>query len=266
MWTIDYVLQLASLGYNSAYIHTREAGVSYNLFDPPAPGLDQNIPGWTTGPPYHALLVVAEALHIDNANGMAVVDLNVPSPSNTVAGYALYPSGSSSQPPARLVLFNFANDTATFKFAQNYTAIPANGVNVTIGNVAIKYLSASSITSSLNITWGGQVVDGGGNLQGDVDNTTLSACGTEAGCLIAVPGPSVALVYLDGTAAATNTGSTATTGSSNGTSTTTGVNSPASESTVTFLLPAGGAMSKIAWSSHFVLFALALVWGSLLVL
>ncbi|KAG8978308.1 hypothetical protein FRB90_008455, partial [Tulasnella sp. 427] len=93
LWTIDYALQLASLGYTSAYIHTREPGVTYNLFDPPAANLDQNTPGWTTGAPYHAMLFVTEALH--SSGGMAVVDVQAPSPTtaaNSVAAYAIYPT------------------------------------------------------------------------------------------------------------------------------------------------------------------------------
>ncbi|KAG8907054.1 hypothetical protein FRB99_005431 [Tulasnella sp. 403] len=203
MWAIDYALQLASLGYQSAYIHTREAGIPYNLFSPPLPTLDQNSPGWTTGPPYHSLLVVAEALHAPDVPTMAVVDLGLPSPSNTVAAYAIYPSPTPSiarMPPLRLVLFNYAqNGSTTFQFVQNNTGIDhTTGRKVTIGDVAVKYLQASSVVAAVNITWAGQLVDGGGNLQGSPTNTTITDCGSSDGCSITLPGPSVAIVFFDG--------------------------------------------------------------------
>lgn len=211
MWTIDYALQLASLGYNSAYIHTREAGVTYNLFDPPAPNVDPNQPGWTTGPPYHALLVVAEALYSANTLGMAVVDLNLTTPRyappNSIVGYGLYPTPNATHPPmppTRLVLFNFGNNgTLPFEFNINDTAVdPVHGTPMVLnGDVAVKYLLANDVNSNLNITWGGQVVSGGGVLQGDIINTTVLNCGLH-GCLIGVPGPGVAVVFLDGPKAA----------------------------------------------------------------
>ena len=47
LWSADYALQLAAVGYSGAYLHTRERGVTYNLFDPPdAPA---GGPGWRGG-------------------------------------------------------------------------------------------------------------------------------------------------------------------------------------------------------------------------
>ncbi|KAG8855621.1 hypothetical protein FRB96_006816 [Tulasnella sp. 330] len=208
LWTIDYVLQLATLGYASAYIHTREAGITYNLFDPPAAGVDPNSAGWTTGPPYHALLVVAEALHKLTSPIMSVIDLLLISPNNTLAGYALYPAPNATsprRPPTRFVLFNYAGSgTAEFYFTPNYTGInPSAGdraVSVPAGNITVKYLLASELTSNFNISWAGQVVNGGGVLTGQPTNTTFTNCDGSGGssCTITVPGPGLALVYLDG--------------------------------------------------------------------
>ncbi|KAG9009888.1 hypothetical protein FRB94_011334 [Tulasnella sp. JGI-2019a] len=208
LWTIDYVLQLASLGYASAYIHTREAGVTYNLFDAPAAGVDPNTPGWTTGTPYHALLVVAEAFHKLTSPIMSVVDLHLTSPNNTLVGYALYPTPNATsprRPPSRFVLFNYANTgTGEFYFTPNYTGInPSAGdmaVSVPDGNITVKYLLASDLNANMNISWAGQVVSGGGVLTGDPANTTFPKCDGVGGssCTITVPGPGLALVFLDG--------------------------------------------------------------------
>ncbi|KAG8905052.1 hypothetical protein FRC01_008498, partial [Tulasnella sp. 417] len=206
LWTIDYALQLASLGYTSAYIHTREPGVTYNLFDPPAANLDQNTPGWTTGAPYHSLLFISEALHTDGAKGMGVVDIQAPSPTtaaNSVAAYAIYPTPLPSiarMPPTRFVIINYAaNGPLTFQFNQNNTGVnPTTGGIMSIGTVTVKQLTAASLATNANITWAGQVVDGGGNLQGTVANTTVTGCGSATGCAIEVPGPGAVIVYLDG--------------------------------------------------------------------
>ncbi|KAG9037171.1 hypothetical protein FS837_001498, partial [Tulasnella sp. UAMH 9824] len=207
LWTIDYALQLASLGYTSAYIHTREPGVTYNLFDPPAANLDQNMPGWTTGAPYHSLLFVTDALHSEG-KGMAVVDLQAPSPenaANSVAAYAIYPTGDSSSgiarmPPTRFVIINYAaNGPLNFQFNQNNTGVtPAIGGLMSIGKVNVKQLTADALPTNANITWAGQVVDGGGNLQGTPTNITVTGCGSSKGCTIEVPGPGAVVVYLDG--------------------------------------------------------------------
>ncbi|KAG9043795.1 hypothetical protein FS837_009125 [Tulasnella sp. UAMH 9824] len=207
LWTIDYALQLASLGYTSAYIHTREPGVTYNLFDPPAANLDQNMPGWTTGAPYHSLLFITEALHSEG-KGMGVVDLQAPSPenaANSVAAYAIYPTGDSSSgiarmPPTRFVIINYAaNGPLSFQFNQNNTGVtPAIGGLMSIGKVSVKQLTADALPTNANITWAGQVVDGGGNLQGTPTNITVTGCGSSKGCTIEVPGPGAVVVYLDG--------------------------------------------------------------------
>ena len=75
LWAMDYALQLASVGYSGAFIHTRERGVSYNLFDPPPNG-DESA-GWTTGSTYYALLPVAEALSSSSKNGSYIKDMEI---------------------------------------------------------------------------------------------------------------------------------------------------------------------------------------------
>ncbi|CDO71397.1 Glycoside Hydrolase Family 79 protein [Trametes cinnabarina] len=87
LWTADYALQMASVGYAGAYLHTRERGITYNLFDPPD-AVAGGAGAWTTNPSFYGMLPVAEAL--SSANGSRVVDLNVQNSmsdkSATVAG------------------------------------------------------------------------------------------------------------------------------------------------------------------------------------
>ncbi|KAE9409375.1 hypothetical protein BT96DRAFT_962470 [Gymnopus androsaceus JB14] len=106
MWSIDYALQLASIGYTAAYIHTREQGISYNVVTPP--NISQIDSGsWTTNPPFYGLVCTSEILA--SSNGSIVTDLNVSSDS---VQFTL-PSGLNASNPK---------------------------------NTLVKYLSASSIT------------------------------------------------------------------------------------------------------------------------
>ena len=108
IWTVDYALQMASVGYSAAYLHTRERGVTYNLFDPPN-GPAGALGDWTTNPSFYAYFPLAEALQA--TNGSKVVDLNIQNSvtdkTATVAGYAIYDVVSSNV--NRIVLFNFEN-------------------------------------------------------------------------------------------------------------------------------------------------------------
>ena len=81
LWTVDYALQLASVGYSAIHIHTRERGISYNVMTPPDGPVGS--PGaWTTNPPFYAVLATAEP---------------TPSPSSAPPSSShSYPSSSSS--------------------------------------------------------------------------------------------------------------------------------------------------------------------------
>jgi hypothetical protein len=180
MWTIDYALQLASNNFSAAYIHTRESGISYNLFDPPAAGAVTG--DWVTGPPYYALLVVAEALRSSSRN--VVVDLDLASSrtqnTSTVAGYSIYDGGK----PSRIVFFNFSgSQKATF-------AMPGSPN----GAIAVRYLTAPNVTAKAGITWNGMTVDGTGVLRG-AENTVTIQC--QNGCSLDLPAPGVAVVFLN---------------------------------------------------------------------
>ncbi|KAG8934630.1 hypothetical protein FRC02_009574 [Tulasnella sp. 418] len=226
MWAIDYSLQLASLGYGSSYIHTREAGISYNLFEPPPAGVDPSN-SWSTGPSYHSVLVVAEALHNPKAPWapVAVVDLNADnsmlSPQSTVAAYAIYPSpdpNNARKPPIRFLLFNYAlNGSTTFQ----YVPPPLSEGQTWTNSVNVKYLTAESVTARFNISWAGQILSGEGKMTGNLATTSVPCNQTES-CAIPVPGPGVALVFLDGGDLLEDSNGTSTGGNNGGNENTSG--------------------------------------------
>jgi len=194
----DYALQMASDGFTAAYIHTRERGISYNLFTPPdgpngAPG------PWTTNPPYYALIATAEALQSSDGNGVIVTDLNISgSKTNTqipVGGYAIY--NAKGQAVEQFVLFNYANISNTF-------ALPASAFSSDTKKtgIVVKYLSAQSEQEQTSIAWGGQSLAGVGN--GEFQNTsaTWAAPNKEldctSGCSVEIPPVAMAVVFAGG--------------------------------------------------------------------
>jgi len=219
MWGVDYALQLASVGYSGAYLHTRERGVTYNLFDPPA-GVAAGAGAWTTNPTFYTYLPMSEALQ--GTNGSRVLDLNIQNSSSdatqSVAGYSIYDSVSNT--PHHLVLFNFANATGApvdFTFPANMFASTPNT------NVSVRYLTAPNVNEKFNIAWGNLTWNGVG------DGVPVTATGSyvkadesiacEQGCTISVPGPALAVVYIGGFDAlsAANTSSSPSSSSSNST-------------------------------------------------
>ena len=195
LWTVDYALQMASIGYSAAYIHTREQGVTYNMFSPPdgpngAPG------PWTTNPPYYGLLVVAEAL--SSTNGSIVVDLNVQQSQTdlgaTVSGYAIYDAVNSTV--QQLVLFNYANVSSSDNSSATFSVPAQVFANTT---VTVKYLQAQSLQENLNIAWGGQSFVNVGDGKPVSINASWAPANAEvdcsSGCSINVPGPGLAVVF-----------------------------------------------------------------------
>ncbi|KAJ7226050.1 hypothetical protein GGX14DRAFT_423589 [Mycena pura] len=194
LWSVDYALQMATVGYTQAYLHTREAGISYNLLAPPSgpPGS----PGpWTTNSPYYSLLTVAEALRTEH--GAIVADLNLggsmTNPAATTSAYAVY--NADNKTVSRLALFNWANTTTQF-------VLPASVFN-SEGTALVKFLAAATPEEETNISWGGEtwgpgVSDGKSTLTPDwaVPNQNLTGCAKD-GCTFTAPGPSLAMVFLD---------------------------------------------------------------------
>jgi len=191
MWAADYVLQLGSVGFVAAFIHTREQGISYNLVTPPT--IDLINGQWVTNPPFYALITVAEILQSDN--GVIVADLNIAgsttNPNAGVAGYAIYDSSNSSV--IRTVLFNFGNSSTTF-------TLPSNSAS-TASSTTVKYLSAPSATENNTIAWGGETYLGAGDgkLIAPPNGSSWAVPNNQMdcsnGCSVDVPGPSVAVVF-----------------------------------------------------------------------
>lgn len=199
MWTVDYVLQMASVGYSAAYLHTRERGVTYNLFDPPN-GPAGSAGDWTTNPSFYAYFPLAETLQA--TNGSKVVDLNIQDSATdktaTVAGYAIYDVLSSNV--NRIVLFNFENktsSTASFTLDPSFFSASSHA-----SNVLIRYLAAPDVNEKKQISWGNLTFAGVGD--GNVVQATFDSAVADKntdcsqGCTIDVPGPAVAVVFVGG--------------------------------------------------------------------
>lgn len=191
LWTVDYVLGLAASNFTAAYLHTREPGISYDIFTYPNKSGVSNS-GWKTGPPYYSLLLLSEAfsnLESPSSNGSVVVDLRLDNPT-AVAGYALYNGNALSAAPRALVLFNFDNATSTTTFTLPSGLAPSNDLQT-----RVRTMTAPTIheQSSSHIKYAGQTVGGSGKLKGKLKQTIVQCQG---GCSVQVPGPGVALVVL----------------------------------------------------------------------
>ncbi|KAK0470434.1 putative glycoside hydrolase [Desarmillaria tabescens] len=178
LWLIDAGLKSAERGFSGAYIHTREAGIQYNLFDPPT----STSSGWITGAPYYAALFLAETF---SASGNIIVDLNLNdslhNPSATSAAYGVYDAESTR---GKIVLLNLSEqgDEQTYDIPANMTA-----------SLRYRLLLAPSVVETSNISWAGQTVGGLGQLDGEQDTFHLDCTD---GCTVNIPGPGAALVIL----------------------------------------------------------------------
>ncbi|KAG6854881.1 hypothetical protein C0991_012071 [Blastosporella zonata] len=201
LWTVDYALQMAAVGYTAAYLHTRERGISYNLFTPPD-GPNGALGDWVTNPPYYALIVTAEALQTTDGAGGIVVDLNIANSkinnNATSAGYAVYDSqGVTVQ---QFVLFNYANisNFANASAATATFALPASAFTRKKG-ITVKFLSASNMYEATDIAWGGQSLAGVGNGTFENNNSSwvipnqLLDC--THSCSLDVPAAAMAIVF-----------------------------------------------------------------------
>ncbi|THH11728.1 hypothetical protein EW145_g460 [Phellinidium pouzarii] len=187
MWALDYVPQLASVGFDGAYIHTRERGISYNLFDPPA--ANDSSANWTTLPTFYALLPVAEAL--GSQNGFFVMDLNINdnSDDSVAAGYGVYDGQTNAL--NTMVLFNYADtgkDAATFPMPSG----------VTKATLLVRLLTAASLIEKFNISWAGKTFEGvGDGIMVDSGYGPDQRILCDSGCENQAPSPGIVVVWLD---------------------------------------------------------------------
>ena len=201
LWTIDYALQMASVGYSAAFLHTRERGISYNLFAPPD-GPNGSPGDWTTNPPFYGLLVTGEALR--SKNGSIVADLNIggsrTKATSTVSGYAVYDANDSTV--QQLVFFNFANVTSSAKSSVTINVPSTVFFASTRSKVVVKYLVGDSMSEKNNIAWGGETFAGVGDGKLVKVNATWAPANLQVdctqGCSINVPAPGMAVVFAGG--------------------------------------------------------------------
>jgi len=175
------------MNFSAVYLHTREYGVQYNLFDPPTPENSMSS-GWRTGSPYYSALFLTE---VGDPTGSVIVDLDLQNSttnqSATIAAYGVYTDAGRTRD--RLVILNYASPTSTGEDANRQFYISENLTH----NVSYRVLTAPDVTERTNITWAGQTVGQDGNLEGDQETSTIDC---KAGCSIDVPGPGAALVWL----------------------------------------------------------------------
>ncbi|PPQ64619.1 hypothetical protein CVT24_008356 [Panaeolus cyanescens] len=200
MWTIDYALQMAAVGYSAAFIHTRERGITYNLFT--VPDGPNGGPGpWTTNPTYYPLVILAEAL--DSQNGVIVTDLDVggskTNPNITTAGYSIH--DATSKVVRQLVLFNYANVSSSDGQLETFT-IPGGILSPPSGKVTVRYLGAEHMGTAQNIAWGGQTLAGVGDGEFVASQASWARPDVQVdcnnGCTIEVPAPGLAIVFSQG--------------------------------------------------------------------
>ncbi|KAJ7640116.1 hypothetical protein B0H17DRAFT_1216725 [Mycena rosella] len=215
LWSIDYALQMAVVGYDQAFIHTREAGISYNLLAPP-PGPSGSAGAWTTNAPYYSLLVMSEGLLTD-AGGI-VSDLDLGSSKTNInatsSAYAVYNAGNKTV--TRLIIFNYGNSSQDFTLPGSVFASSGTGL--------VKFLAAPTPEETTQISWGGEtwgpgVADGKTAVTPSwaVPNVNLTGC--SSGCTFTAPGPSLSMVFLDNAQDSVITTPNTTTSGSNSTTT-----------------------------------------------
>ena len=169
------------MNYTGVFLHTREYGVTYNLFDPPnvndpvveedendAPSvvnLDYEWPprgtaqdqieeeqglrpletNWRTGAVYYATLVIAEAISSGTSSVLDLgLDLTTGIGNETMAAYAIYDSGV----PAKLVLFNYDYP----KLESGNSTSSTEGGEVVEQDTSRTFLLPSNLTTSHTVS------------------------------------------------------------------------------------------------------------------
>ncbi|KAJ7742690.1 glycoside hydrolase family 79 protein [Mycena maculata] len=190
LWALDYGLQMAYSNFSGAMLHVGGQNVYYNPFTAPPTNVSKYYE-WTVGAVYYSALIASEVF--GSTNTSQILDLHGNDDNIYGPQYAIYEHGAL----ARVALFNFITDPSG---ASTYTAtITVNGGTVP-SSVNVKYFLSPSVSTKDNITWAGQTLgtihEVDGRFQGTLNVTTI-ACDTGANtCLIPVPAPAFALVFL----------------------------------------------------------------------
>ncbi|KAJ7359116.1 glycoside hydrolase family 79 protein [Mycena albidolilacea] len=190
LWALDYGLQMAASNFSGAMLHVGGQNVFYNPFTAP-PTNQSKYYEWTIGAVYYSALISSEVFAKTNTS--QIIDLKGNNDNIYTPQYAIYESGAI----ARVALFNYITDPTG---ASKYTATITIADGTVPSSVQVKYFLSDSVATKNNITWAGQTlgqirqVDG--RFKGDLNVVTIT-CDTAANtCLIPVPAPAFALVYL----------------------------------------------------------------------
>jgi len=190
LWALDYGLQMAYSNFSGAMLHVGGQNVFYNPFTAPPTNVSRYYE-WTVGAVYYSALISAEVF--GKTNTSQIIDLHGNSDSIYTPQYAIYENGAI----ARVALFNYITDPTG---ASKYTATVSIAGGTVPSSVQVKYFLSDSVSTKNNITWAGQTLgtahEVDGRFQGNLNVVTI-ACNTGANtCLIPVPAPAFALVFL----------------------------------------------------------------------
>ncbi|KAI0744491.1 hypothetical protein C8Q76DRAFT_1775 [Earliella scabrosa] len=195
LWAVDYGLQMAYGNFTGALLHVGGQNVSYNPFTPPPTNLSL-VEKWTVGPIMYSTLFMAEALGTSNTS--RVVDLFANDANEFTPGYGIYEHDSL----ARVALVNFMQE-------QNGMGAYSAAISVDGGvpaQVKVKYLLAPSVGEKDRVTWANQTFGGrfeaDGRLSGTEAIQTISCDQSANICVVPVPAPGAALVFISGDAQA----------------------------------------------------------------
>ncbi|KAJ7592243.1 hypothetical protein C8J56DRAFT_1131789 [Mycena floridula] len=139
------------------------------------------------------------------SNASQIIDLQPNNNNDFTPAYAIYENGV----PMRVALFNYMDDPT----GASTLSVTVSVAGANLPQVKVKYLLAPSVISKDNFTWAGQtfggVYESDGRLKGDPDVKTVTCNG--GNCVITVPAPSMALVFLpDQALSESDTGTTVT--------------------------------------------------------
>ncbi|KAF8064391.1 glycoside hydrolase family 79 protein [Lyophyllum atratum] len=211
LWGLDYSLTMAYSNFSGALMHVGGQNVYYNPFTPPATN-QSTWRGWTIGPIYYAALIMAETMGPSNVT--QVLDLNANDGELHTPAYGIYENGN----PVRVALFNFVTDASgasdlTVSISIGGGQGQGQGAMPALAQVKVKYLLAGSVAQKGNFTWAGQTF--GDNYASDgrpmgTENITIVPCPNSI-CVIRVPAPSYALVFLTDSAFTETGGAPSTT-------------------------------------------------------
>ncbi|WWC58858.1 uncharacterized protein I303_101403 [Kwoniella dejecticola CBS 10117] len=190
LWMTDYALQMAWGNFSTALMHVGGQNVYYNPFTPP-PSTEASTKQWTTGSIYYSTLVIAEAFGKSNQSKVVDISPTTDQDANNIYHpiYAVYENDA----PTRVVLFNYIDDNTGANDLQTTITV---GSDVT--SVSVRYLRASSVSEQYAITWANQTLGtsfaSDGRLYGSQETVTITC--ENGNCVIPVPAPSIALVFL----------------------------------------------------------------------